>query len=153
MNKNTSVVQEGIIVVDVPTKRSKTLLAEKINGMKKYAKANGIKVSNVYILYDEDCITAENQLKELIKWVEVQKKPIAILCDTIDIFSDHYRILLSLRTMLQQGKIELHALQNGLVVNKQSDCIQGCLWDIAIIWVKQLAEWKKRYLRLQQNYL
>ena len=83
-----------------------------------------------------------------LHYVKKSKQPIALITDTVDRLQRSFRETPLLDELRKEGKLELHFLREGLIVNQQSNSSQLLQWDIGVLfassYVRQLSDNVKR---------
>ena len=81
-------------------------------------------------------------------FVKKSKQSYALIIDTIDRLQRSFRETPLLDEFRKQGKLELHFLREGLIVNQQSNSAQLLQWDVGVLfassYVRQLSDNVKR---------
>jgi site-specific DNA recombinase len=88
------------------------------------------------------------QFDQIVALVNKSKEPMALVTDTVDRLQRSFRETPLLDELRRKGKLELHFLREGLVVNKESNSAQLLQWDIGVLfassYVRQLSDNVKR---------
>jgi site-specific DNA recombinase len=83
-----------------------------------------------------------------VNYVKKSKEPFALITDTVDRLQRSFRETPLLDELRKQGKLELHFLREGLIVNQLSNSAQLLQWDIGVLfassYVRQLGDNVKR---------
>jgi len=84
----------------------------------------------------------------LIALVRKSKEPYALVTDTIDRLQRSFRESPLLDELRKQGKLQMHFLREGLIVDKHSNSSQLLQWDVGVLfassYVRQLGDNVKR---------
>ncbi len=88
------------------------------------------------------------QFDKILTYVKNSNEPIALVTDTVDRLQRSFRETPQLDELRKQGKLELHFLREGLVINKEANSAQLLQWDIGVLfassYVRQLSDNVKR---------
>jgi DNA invertase Pin-like site-specific DNA recombinase len=91
------------------------------------------------------------KFEEAIKIVETTDEPIAIVVDLVDRFQRGYRETVKFDDLRKDGKVELHFVNNGLVIHRNSPPQDLMVWDLLVVmargYVLQLSANVKRSIR------
>ncbi|MDR1196063.1 MAG: recombinase family protein [Endomicrobium sp.] len=125
----------------------KSLKAQMENA-EKYAKNKGLNVIKTFTLVESSTRGGRKKFYEMIEFVKSQKEPIAIIADTVDRFQRRFDESVYLKPLIADGKIELHFVSNGLVINKDSKGSDHMMWSFNVVgaeaFIYQLREATKR---------
>lgn len=127
----------------------KSLEAQFVLG-REYAKRNNLSILKEFKIIESSTKGKRKEFYEMITFVKAQKEPIAIIAHTVDRLQRRFNETVELSPLIKEGKIELHCVSNGLVVNKDSVASELMLWDFNVVgaraYILQLTENTKRGL-------
>lgn len=107
-----------------------------------YAERKKIEVEKVFQITESSSKETRKQFDEIIRLVRKHKQKVALITDTVDRLQRSFRETPLLDEMRRQGKLELHFLREGLVINQESNSAQLLQWDIGVLfassYVRQL---------------
>ena len=118
---------------------------------REYAQNKGLDVIKEYRLVESSTRGERKEFNEMISFVTAQREPIAIITHTVDRLQRRFNETVDLSPLVQNGKIELHFVSNGLVVRKDSPYSDIMMWDFNVVgaraYIFQLKENTKRGIR------
>lgn len=113
-----------------------------------YAIRKNLRVTQTFQITESSTKETRKQFDQIIAVVKKAREPIALITDTVDRLQRSFRETPLLDEMRKQGKLELHFLREGLIVNKDSNSAQLLQWDIGVLfassYVRQLSDNVKR---------
>lgn len=119
-----------------------------VRRLTEYAERKKIEVEKVFQITESSSKETRKQFDEIIKLVRKHKDKVALITDTVDRLQRSFRETPLLDEMRRQGKLELHFLRKGLVINQESNSAQLLQWDIGVLfassYVRQLSDNVKR---------
>lgn len=113
-----------------------------------YALKRNFTIESTYQVTESSSKDTRKQFEQIINFIKKAKEPYALITDTVDRLQRSFRETPLLDTLRRQGKVELHFLREGLVVNQDSNSAQLLQWDIGVLfassYVRQLGDNVKR---------
>jgi len=119
-----------------------------VRRLTEYALRKNFKVESTFQITESSTKETRKQFNQIIAHVKKTKEPIALITDTVDRLQRSFRETPLLDELRRQGKLELHFLREGLVINQNSNSAQLLQWDIGVLfassYVRQLGDNVKR---------
>lgn len=122
-----------------------------INGIRRlteYALKRDLQVEETYQITESSTKETRKQFDQIISIIKKSKHPKALITDTVDMLQRSFRETPILDELRKQGKLELHFLREGLVINQNSNSAQLLQWNIGVLfsssYVRQLSDNVKR---------
>lgn len=113
-----------------------------------YALKKKLRVEHTFQITESSSKETRKQFDEIITLIKKSTEPIALVTDTVDRLQRSFRETPILDEMRKEGKLELHFLREGLIVNQKSNSAQLLQWDIGVLfassYVRQLSDNVKR---------
>ncbi len=123
-------------------------IPSQVRRLTEYALRKDFQVSQTFQITESSTKETRKQFDQIIAYVKSAKQPIALITDTVDRLQRSFRETPLLDEMRKQGKLELHFLREGLIVNRDSNSAQLLQWDIGVLfassYVRQLSDNVKR---------
>ncbi len=113
-----------------------------------YAIKKNFTIDRTFQVTESSSKDTRKQFEQIINYVKKSKDTFALITDTVDRLQRSFRETPLLDELRKQGKIELHFLREGLVVNQSANSAQLLQWDIGVLfassYVRQLSDNVKR---------
>lgn len=104
--------------------------------LNEYATRQGLDIIETYQLVESSTKANRSKFTEIIKRIKQSRQPIALVTDTIDRLQRDFRESVLLDELRRKGKIELHFMREGLVINQQSNSADILRWDMGVMFAK-----------------
>lgn len=141
---------KAIIFARVSTKDQEDgqSIPAQVRRLTEYALKKNFTIDSTYQVTESSSKETRKQFEQIINYVKKTKEPFALITDTVDRLQRSFKETPMLDELRKQGKIELHFLREGLIVNQQSNSAQLLQWDIGVLfassYVRQLSDNVKR---------
>lgn len=123
-------------------------IPSQVRRLTEYALKKNFTIDATYQVTESSSKDTRKQFEQIINYVKKSKEPFALITDTVDRLQRSFRETPLLDELRRQGKLELHFLREGLVVNQFSNSAQLLQWDIGVLfassYVRQLGDNVKR---------
>ena len=93
-------------------------IPSQVRRLTEYATRKNLQVAQTFQITESSTKETRKQFDQIIAYIKKSKQPIALITDTVDRLQRSFRETPLLDEMRKQGKLELHFLREGLVVNK-----------------------------------
>jgi DNA invertase Pin-like site-specific DNA recombinase len=122
-----------------------------LRNLRDYVERKNLKVIAEHQFNESASKDIRKKFEEAIKIVETTDEPIAIVVDVVDRFQRGYRETVKFDDLRKNGKVELHFVNNSLVIHRNSSPQDLMVWDFLVMgarsYVLQLAANVKRSIR------
>lgn len=119
-----------------------------VRRLTEYALRKNFTIDSTFQVTESSSKETRKQFEQIINYVKKAKEPFALITDTVDRLQRSFRETPMLDELRKQGKLELHFLREGLIVNQLSNSSQLLQWDIGVLfassYVRQLGDNVKR---------
>ena len=119
-----------------------------VRRLTEYALKKNFKIESTFQITESSTKETRKQFDQIIAYVKKTNDPIALITDTVDRLQRSFRETPLLDELRKQGKLELHFLREGLVINQDSNSAQLLQWDVGVLfassYVRQLGDNVKR---------
>lgn len=105
----------------------------RLNG---YAVRLGLQITETYQLVESSTKANRTKFTEIIATIRKSKEPIALVTDTIDRLQRDFKESVILDELRKAGKIELHFMREGLIINQLSNSADILRWDMGVMFAK-----------------
>ncbi len=122
-----------------------------LRNLRDYVKKKNLKVIAEHQFNESASKDRRKKFETAIKIVETTDEPIAIVVDLVDRFQRSYRETVRFDELRKDGKVELHFVNNSLVIHRNSPPQDLMVWDMLVMmsrgYVLQLSANVKRSIR------
>ena len=119
-----------------------------VRRLTEYALKKNFTIEQTFQVTESSSKDTRKQFNQIMAFVKKSKQSYALIIDTIDRLQRSFRETPLLDEFRKQGKLELHFLREGLIVNQQSNSAQLLQWDVGVLfassYVRQLSDNVKR---------
>lgn len=123
-------------------------IPSQVRRLTEYAIKKNLQVENTFQITESSTKETRKQFDQILAFIKKSKQPLALITDTVDRLQRSFRETPLLDELRKIGKLELHFLREGLIVNKDSNSAQLLQWDIGVLfassYVRQLSDNVKR---------
>lgn len=130
---------KAIILARVSSKEQEeqgSSIPAQVDRLMQYAQKMGFQVLKSYELTESSTKDNRKKFEKLLKLVEEQNEPIAIVTDTVDRLQRSFKESVELDLLRKTGKIELHFNRENLVIHRDSNSSEIMRWDMAVMFAK-----------------
>ena len=85
-----------------------------------YCTEKGLQVIKEYTFHESSTRGSRPKFFEMIKFIEKQKEPVALICDKVDRLQRSFKEAPILEKLRKSGKLEIHLVAEGQVLHKDS---------------------------------
>ena len=125
-------------------------IPSQIRRIHEYALRNSLSIVDTYKLVESSTKEHRHKFHELISVFKDSDEIMALVVDTIDRLQRDFRESVLLDELRREGKIELHFIREGLIINQRSNSSDILRWDMGVMisksYVNQLSDNVKRGL-------
>lgn len=147
--------KKAIILARVSTEEQASLdhfsLPAQLRNLRDYVKRKNLNVIAEHQFNESASKDRRKKFETAIKIVETTDEPIAIVVDLVDRFQRSYRETVKFDELRKDGKVELHFVNNSLVIHRNSPPQDLMVWDMLVMmsrgYVLQLSANVKRSIR------
>jgi len=119
-----------------------------IRRLTEYALRKNFTITQTYQITESSTKETRKQFNEIVSFIKKSKEPFVLICDCVDRLQRSFRDTPILDELRKDGKIEIHFLREGLIVNQFSTNSQLLQWDVGVLfassYVRQLGDNVKR---------
>lgn len=141
---------QAIILARVSSKDQEEGLSipSQIRRLTEYAQRKGLKVEHTFQITESSLKERRTMFESMLNVIKKSREPFALIIDTIDRLQRSCRETPMLDDLRKQGKLELHFLREGLIINQHANSAQLTQWDMGVVmassYVRQLSDNVKR---------
>lgn len=109
-------------------------LDAQISNLRGYSKAHNLNVIKEFVIVESSTRGDRKKFYEMIKFVQSQRKKIAIVCDKVDRLQRTFNEMGVISELLDQDKIELHFRGDNSVITRDSNSNEKMMWQARILF-------------------
>lgn len=99
----------------------------------RYAAQKNLEVIETFRIVESSTQGARTKFQKMIQFVSQQDECIAILAHTVDRFQRRFNESIMCEPAILAGKMELHFIQSGLVINADNYYDSNTMWDMNVV--------------------
>lgn len=119
-----------------------------VRRLTEYALRKNLIIAETFQITESSTKDTRKQFENILHYIKKSKEPIALITDTVDRLQRSFRETPLLDELRRQGKLEMHFLREGLIINQASSNAQLMQWDMGVLfassYVRQLGDNVKR---------
>ncbi len=104
--------------------------------LEEYCKRKSLNIIERFKIVESSSRGDRKQFMEIIKLIEKQKEPIALIIDKVDRLQRRQTETPILDKLVKQGKLELHFNSEGYVIDQNSNAHQLFMWGTGVSYAK-----------------
>lgn len=116
--------------------------------LREYAERKGLTVDQVFKITESSTKDTRKEFEKILDRIRKSKEIIALVADTIDRVQRSFKESVVLEELRKDGKVEIHFMREGLVLNLKSNSADILRWDMGVMfarsYVLQLSDNVKR---------
>lgn len=116
--------------------------------LREYADRKGLAVDQVFKITESSTKDTRKEFEKILEIIRKSKETLALVADTIDRVQRSFKESVVLEELRKEGKVEIHFMREGLVLNLKSNSSDILRWDMGVMfarsYVLQLSDNVKR---------
>jgi DNA invertase Pin-like site-specific DNA recombinase len=116
--------------------------------LREYAERKGFTIDQVFKITESSTKDTRKEFEKILVQIRKSKETIALVADTVDRVQRGFKESIVLEELRKQGKVEIHFMREGLVLNIKSNSSDIIRWDMGVLlarnYVLQLSDNVKR---------
>ena len=116
--------------------------------LREYAERKGLIVDEVFKITESSTKDTRREFEKILDRIGKSKETLALVADTIDRVQRSFKESVILDNLRKDGKVEIHFMREGLVLNLKSNSADILRWDMGVMfarsYVLQLSDNVKR---------
>lgn len=109
-------------------------IPSQVRRLTEYAIRKDLQIENTFQITESSTKETRKQFDAVISLIRKSKQPIALITDTVDRLQRSFRETPLLDELRRAGKLELHFLREGLIIDKNSNSAQILQWNIGVLF-------------------
>lgn len=104
--------------------------------LREYADRRGLRVDQVFAITESSTKDTRKEFQKIIDLIKKSREPIALVADTIDRVQRSFKESVVLEDLRKEGKVEIHFIREGLVLNLKSNSADILRWDMGVMFAR-----------------
>jgi len=130
---------KAIILARVSTEEQKKIgqsIPAQLTKARDYAKRHGLDIINEYQFDESSTKDKRKKFEKAIDEIKKSKVIIALIVETIDRLQRSFKESVVFDELRKTGKVELHFIREGLIINANSNSADILRWDMGVMFAK-----------------
>ena len=116
--------------------------------LREYAERKGLIVDEIFKITESSTKDTRREFERILERIHKSRETIALVADTIDRVQRSFKESVVLDNLRKEGKVEIHFMREGLILNLKSNSSDILRWDMGVMfarsYVLQLSDNVKR---------
>ena len=116
--------------------------------LREYAERKGLVVDEIFKITESSTKDTRREFERILERIRKSRETIALVADTIDRVQRSFKESVVLDNLRKEGKVEIHFMREGLILNLKSNSSDILRWDMGVMfarsYVLQLSDNVKR---------
>ncbi|MEX0961362.1 MAG: recombinase family protein [Simkaniaceae bacterium] len=104
--------------------------------LREYADRKGLQVDQVFAITESSTKDTRREFQKILDLIKKSREPIALVADTIDRVQRSFKESVVLEDLRKEGKVEIHFIREGLVLNLKSNSADILRWDMGVMFAR-----------------
>jgi site-specific DNA recombinase len=113
--------------------------------LREYAERKGLIVEEVFKITESSTKNTRKEFEKILERIRKSRETVALVADTIDRVQRSFKESVVLDNLRKDGKVEIHFMREGLVLNLRSNSSDILRWDMGVMFARSYV------LRLSDN--
>ncbi|HEY2809921.1 MAG TPA: recombinase family protein, partial [Rhabdochlamydiaceae bacterium] len=104
--------------------------------LREYAERKGLVVDEVFKITESSTKDTRKQFEKVLDRIRKSREILALVADTIDRVQRSFKESVVLEDLRKEGKVEIHFMREGLVLNLKSNSADILRWDMGVMFAR-----------------
>lgn len=104
--------------------------------LREYAARKGLDVEEVFKITESSTKATRKEFDKVIEKIRKSRQPVALIADTVDRLQRGFKESLILDDLRKDGKLQIHFIREGLILNMNSNSSDIMRWDLGVFFAK-----------------
>ena len=104
--------------------------------LREYTDRKGLEVYQIFSITESSTKDTRKEFQKILDIIAKSKEPIALVADTIDRVQRSFKESVVLEDFRKEGKVEIHFIREGLVLNLKSNSAEILRWDMGVMFAR-----------------
>lgn len=106
------------------------------NRLREYAERKGLVIEEVLKITESSTKDTRKQFEKVLERIRKSRETIALVTDTIDRVQRSFKESVVLEDLRKEGKVEIHFIREGLILNLRSNSSDILRWDMGVMFAR-----------------
>lgn len=104
--------------------------------LREYADRKGLVIVEVFKITESSTKESRKEFEKIIEKIRKSKEILALVSDTIDRVQRSFKESVILEDLRKEGKVEIHFIREGLILNLKSNSSEILRWDMGVMFAR-----------------
>ncbi len=104
--------------------------------LREYADRKGLDIDQVFAITESSTKDTRKEFQKILDMIRKSREPFALVADTIDRVQRSFKESTVLDDLRREGKVEIHFMREGLVLNSKSNSSDLLRWDMGVMFAR-----------------
>ena len=104
--------------------------------LREYAERKGLLVDEVIKITESSTKDTRKEFEKILERIRKSREPLALVADTIDRVQRSFKESVVLDNLRKEGKVEIHFMREGLILNLKSNSSDILRWDMGVMFAR-----------------
>lgn len=104
--------------------------------LREYADRKGLQVDQVFAITESSTKDTRREFQKILDLIKKSRSTIALVADTIDRVQRSFKESVVLEDLRKEGKVEIHFIREGLILNLKSNSADILRWDMGVMFAR-----------------
>lgn len=104
--------------------------------LREYAERKELQIEEVSKITESSTKDTRKEFEKIIERIRRSREPIALVADTIDRVQRSFKESVDLDNLRKEGKVEIHFIREGLILNLKSNSSDILRWDMGVMFAR-----------------
>jgi site-specific DNA recombinase len=104
--------------------------------LREYAARKGLMIDEVFKITESSTKDTRKEFEKILERIRKSRETIALVADTIDRVQRSFKESVVLEDLRKEGKVEIHFMREGLILNLKSNSSDILRWDMGVMFAR-----------------
>jgi DNA invertase Pin-like site-specific DNA recombinase len=104
--------------------------------LREYAERKGLVVDEIFKITESSTKDTRREFERILERIRKSRETIALVADTIDRVQRSFKESVVLDNLRKEGKVEIHFMREGLILNLKSNSSDILRWDMGVMFAR-----------------
>ncbi len=104
--------------------------------LREYAESKGLVVEEVFKITESSTKDTRKEFEKILERIRKSRETVALVADTIDRVQRSFKESVVLDNLRKDGKVEIHFMREGLILNLRSNSSDILRWDMGVMFAR-----------------
>ncbi len=104
--------------------------------LREYAERKGLVIDQVFAITESSTKNTRKEFQKILEIIKKSRTTVALVADTIDRVQRSFKESVVLEDLRKEGKVEIHFIREGLILNTKSNSADILRWDMGVMFAR-----------------